>query len=519
MIVFLLLPLILCLIYFIYRKGRSNEDAFADSIIKYSKPEFMFGHIRRLMFRQQDHYEFIKSVYREFPAEKANGIWEMRTPYVLLRDPALVKQVAVKDFDHFTDHKLVFDKKMDSLMGNVLIALTGSKWRDMRATLSPAFTGSKMRLMFQLIEEITGQLTTYLKEACRKSSSSGAALEFDMKDICSKYTNDVIALCAFGIQVDTLKNPKNEFYEMGRSVMNPSLRGVLKFMMIRFFPQLLKWMSLLSPMQKRFFSGMVLDTMKHREANNIKRPDMINLLMEVKQGMQKNGEQTTEEENMKPQWTDDEIVAQCLVFFLAGFETSSTVMTITAYELVVNPDIQQKLYEEIRAKQDELDAENRKLSYDDLKSLKYLDMVVCESLRKWPPAAVTDRKCTKPFDYKDEETGLELHLKPGSNLWIPIHGFHHDPQYFPEPERFYPERFSEENKQNINQDAYMPFGVGPRSCIANRFALMELKAMLYALVLNFELVVTKKTNIPLKITSNFGAIAKDIFLGLKERKW
>lgn len=533
MITWLFVALALCLAYYIYLKGRANENFFANCTIKFSKPKFLFGHSRKMMLRKEDHYNFIKSLYDEFPGEKASGIWDMRTPFVLVRDLQLLKQLTVKEFDHFTDHRVIFDTEMDSLMGNVLVALTGKKWREMRVTLSPAFTGSKMRAMFQLVTEVTGQLTRHLREECEKSPE---IIEWDMKDLCSKYTNDVIALCAFGIEVNTQKNPQNDFYRIGRSLMNPSIGTILKFLMMRFFPRVLKTFNIpvISNDSRRFFSSMVLGTMQYRERNNLKRPDMINLLMEAQKGtlhhtndkedesagfatVNESKSTQEDEEPAKRQWTNDEMVAQCLMFFLAGFETSATVMTVAAYELVGNPDIQQKLFEEIRAKQDDLDEAGKEISYETIRELKYLDMVVSETLRKWPPAPVTDRVCTKDFHYKDEETGLEITLEKGNGIWAPIYALQRDAQYFPEPDRFHPERFAEENRHLINPDAYIPFGVGPRSCIANRFALMEVKSLLYHLVLNFELVPTKKTNLPVKVTNYFGAISKDIFLGLKLR--
>lgn len=70
---------------------------------------------------------------------------------MFVRDPELIKQLTIKDFDHFPDHFSIFDEEMDPLMANSLVMMKGQKWRDMRATLSPAFTGSKMRQMFVLV--------------------------------------------------------------------------------------------------------------------------------------------------------------------------------------------------------------------------------------------------------------------------------------------------------------------------------------------------------------------------------
>lgn len=234
----LLIALVVCLGYYVYTKGRANEDFFARWKIKYSKPEFIFGHSRPMMLRKLDMFEFFKRVYNEFPHEKANAVWDMRTPYVLLRDVDLLKRFVVKEFDHFVDHQSLIDESMDPIMGNSLISLTGDKWREMRAALSPAFTGSKMRQMLQLVIEVTDQLTQHLRKEC--GNKQGVTVEHELKELCSKYTNDLIAICAFEIQVDTLKDPDNAFYKTGLSVMDRKLVSVVKVMGFRFVPWLMK---------------------------------------------------------------------------------------------------------------------------------------------------------------------------------------------------------------------------------------------------------------------------------------
>lgn len=150
-----------------------------------------------------------------------------------------------------------------------------------------------------------------------------------------------------------------------------------------------------------------------------------------------------------------------LIFFLAGFETTATVMTFLAYEVCVNPDVQQKLYEEIVEIESNLNG--KRINYETLQKMKYLDQVVSECLRKWT-TPLTDRMCVKEYDCEYGD-GAEFRFEKGVTFWIPIYGIHHDPNYFPEPEKFDPERFSDENKHNIVPGTYMPFGVGPRNCI------------------------------------------------------
>lgn len=157
---------------------------------------------------------------------------------------------------------------------------------------------------------------------------------------------------------------------------------------------------------------------------------------------------------------------QCFLFFLAGFDTTSTMLTFLTYELCVNPDIQQKLREEIIETHENLGG--KRISYETLQKMKYLDQVVSESLRKWPPVGIIDRLCVKDYlcEYGD---GAKFLIEKGVALWIPIYGLHHDPSYFPKPDQFDPERFSDDNRSDIVPGSYLPFGIGPRNCIGEHF--------------------------------------------------
>ena len=203
--------------------------------------------------------------------------------------------------------------------------------------------------------------------------------------------------------------------------------------------------------------SLVLDAMKYRQENNIVRPDMINMLMEAK-GMIK----SDNPKQVAREWSDVDIVGQCFLFFFAGFETSAALTCLTAHELMENPDVQEKLLEEILEVEENLNG--KPLSYEALQNMCYMDMVVQECLRKWPGAIVLDRVCNKDITYTFEN-GEKWELKKGDYIWIPVVGFHRDPKYFENPLKFDPERFSEENKDKIKPFTYLPFGVGPRNCI------------------------------------------------------
>ena len=108
---------------------------------------------------------------------------------------------------------------------------------------------------------------------------------------------------------------------------------------------------------------------------------------------------------------------------------------------------------------------------------------------------------TKPYTIEPTNPGEKpIPLKVNDLIWIPAHGIHRDPEYYPNPDKFDPERFSDENKDSIRPYTYMPFGLGPRNCIGSRFALLEIKSLLFKLLLNFEIVPSKKTQIPIKLS-------------------
>lgn len=215
--------------------------------------------------------------------------------------------------------------------------------------------------------------------------------------------------------------------------------------------------SLFDRKSTNYFVRLVLDAMKYRQENNIIRPDMINMLMEARGLLNADKPKS----GAVRDWSDRDIVAQCFVFFFAGFETSAVLMCFTAHELLENEDVQEKLYEEVA--QVDSDLEGGQLTYEAIMGMKYMDQVVSEVLRKWPAAIAIDRECNKDITY--EVDGKSIEIKKGDAVWLPTCGFHRDAKYFENPNKFDPDRFSEENKDKIVPFTYYPFGVGQRNCI------------------------------------------------------
>jgi cytochrome P450 len=105
-----------------------------------------------------------------------------------------------------------------------------------------------------------------------------------------------------------------------------------------------------------------------------------------------------------------------------------------------------------------------------------MDMVIDETMRLYPIAAIVERIASNDYEYKSWK------LKKDQLIIVPILALHRDPEYHPDPDEFRPERFSEENKAKRENEAFMPFGTGPRNCIGMRFAIIEMKLVLASIL-------------------------------------
>lgn len=164
-----------------------------------------------------------------------------------------------------------------------MFVLKDQKWKDMRSTLSPAFTVSKMRLMFDLVTECAQEFCSHLKNEIKTKP-----VVYDSIDLFQRVATDMIGTSAFGIKVNSLKDRNNDFFKMGQALTNFEGLNALKFVAYMSIPTIMKLLRirfLLSDEDTAYLRQMVHSNMEYREANNIVRPDMIHLLMEAKNGI------------------------------------------------------------------------------------------------------------------------------------------------------------------------------------------------------------------------------------------
>ncbi|XP_011175440.1 cytochrome P450 9e2 [Solenopsis invicta] len=463
----------ICLYYFII----SKLTHFERLKIPHVRPIPLLGNMAPFVFGRIAPMELMQKIYHLFPDAKYYGFYDFTKPMIVIRDPELISTIAIKQFDNFSDHYGFVNETLDPIAAKNLFNLRGDHWREMRKLLSPSFTSSKMKMMFGLMNQCAENFVNFV---VTESGKTGKA--YDMKDLLSRYATDTVATCAFGINTDSFKYPNNEFFMVGKKAMTFDAWMSFKFFMHRNFSLLSKILKLrmFGPKIENFFKDVVATTVKARDEQGIVRPDMIQLMME------------TRNKDSGPEFDIDEMTAQAFVFFLGGFDTVSSVMCFMAHEIGVNPDVQRKLREEI---EDVLRQTNGKPTYEAINRMKYLDAVINETQRLYPVAILLDRVCVKKTVLPPATPdGEPITLKPGDNIWFMPFSLHRDPKYYPHPKKFDPERFL---NGSVDNSVYMPFGIGPRLCIGNRFALMEAKIMIFHLLWRCDIEPDVKTRVPM----------------------
>ncbi|KAH8381943.1 hypothetical protein KR009_001109 [Drosophila setifemur] len=419
--------------------------------------------------------------------ERFLGIYLLFRPAVLIRDAALARRVLAQDFASFHDRGVYVDEENNPLSASIF-ALRGQSWRSMRHMLSPCFTSGKLRAMFSTSEDIGDKLVAHLQKELPEQGTK----EVDLKHVLQNYAIDIIASTIFGLDVNSFENPDNKFRNLVTITRQNTRFNAVFGMLIFLVPQMAKLLFSVGIQNKVGLAMLeiVKDTVEYREKHGIVRKDLLQLLMELRNTgkIEENDEksfsiQKTPDGHIKT-ISLEAITAQAFIFYIAGQETTGSTAAFTLYELAQYPELLARLQTEV----DETLAQNDgKITYDSLQKMEFLELCLQETLRKYPGLPILNRECTQDYTLPDSN-----HVIPkGTPVVISLYGIHHDEEYFPDPETYDPERFSEQSR-NYNPTAFMPFGEGPRICIAQRMGRVNAKLAIIKLLQNFNVEVMSK---------------------------
>ncbi|KAK9501328.1 hypothetical protein O3M35_012064 [Rhynocoris fuscipes] len=483
-VIILSLILIISLLYWYLIR---NFNYWESRGVHCQKPGFLFGNLKDRVFLNKSFHEFVRDFYQEMKEKPYAGMYEGTLPVLCIIDPEIIKLVLVKNFDHFMDRPFPKFQSI-SYLEKMMVALKGYEWKRTRVACTPAFSSGRLKAMVGLFENCAKQMVQYLNNV---TAEQGTTI-IDIRALLINYTLNSIASTSFGITIDSYSDKESEFTKNALAFQDISIFKRI-IILITIMYELPEWITSRLPISFfnddsiKFFSKTLIETRNYRLKNNVRRNDLLQLLLDAQAApVEIIGETDVEITNEKRETIDEATaLAQSLFFFVAGFETSSTALSMACYELAKNKDIQDKARKDILNHWSHGD-----LTYEAINSMSYLDMVMSESLRLYPPLARLERQVTKSVDLN----GLKLDC--GTKVVIPISGLHHDPQYYPDPLCFKPERFSYEEKLTRHPYVYLPFGAGPRNCIGLRFANISSKICLAYLLRNFELDICERTPIP-----------------------
>ncbi|CAH0723090.1 unnamed protein product, partial [Brenthis ino] len=402
-------------------------------------------------------------------------------PFLMIFDPELIKAVTISDSDHFIDRTSI-ETNEPRYLSRSLLNLKGSEWKAVRSLITPTFSSARIKNMFPLVQHCCNQLVELLT-GLEKS-------DIELKKITGHFTLEVTGVTAFGISTDSLKDKNAEFFKIAENFIYRSIpKRMFFFFIFLFMPAMFKYIniSFWNYESTKKLVKILQNTKVERMTQGSKRSDFLQLLLDIATREKKEINST---DASKQYLDDDTLDAQALLFLLAGFETSSTLLSFAFYTMAVRPDIQDKL----RAHIEEV-TNGQNLSYDHLAQLDYLEAVILETLRMYPPFGRVDRICTKPYDVP----GSSLHLRVGEMVGIPVYGIHMDPDIYPEPREFRPERFMREEKKERPSHLFLAFGAGPRNCIGSRFAMVVAKTAIVTIIKNFKFTRCPKTEYPVKL--------------------
>ncbi|XP_073694948.1 cytochrome P450 3A40-like [Garra rufa] len=418
---------------------------------------------------------------------KVWGIYDGRLPILMVTDLEMIKAIMVKEcYSTFTNRRET-NAGLAGPFADGITVVKDERWKRIRSSLSPYFTSGRLKEIFPIA-------VTHADRFIKNMQKRDQEQTVKVKDVVAPYSLDVVTSSSFSVDIDSINNADDPFVANIKKFFMFNLFSPL-ILILNLFPALA---NLLGKMGISLFSRSSIDFFysalkKIKDEHNTKSNGRVDFLKLMIQNQIPDEKFDDTSEQPAKGLTDHEILSQSFVFILGGYETTSTTLTYLLYNLATNPDSLEKLVEEI----DKNFPPNIPITYDALMKMDYLEMSIHESMRLLPTAARLERVCKKTVELNG------VTIPKDTLVAIPTYVLNRDPQLWESPEEFRPERFSPDSKSEINQYAFMPFGLGPRNCIGMRFAQMIMKLLVVKLLQNFRMETCKDTQIPLELNAIF----------------
>ena len=372
-------------------------------------------------------------------------------------DPEFIQAILQKHHRRYNKSMIQTDI-LARYVGQGLLTSEGPYWLRQRRLIQPGFHKAKLSALIEIMDRVMDDYLPQIERPVQMGES------IEVTHLMMELAFSMVAKTLFSTSIDN-----EELEKLGENI------ATLQKFIVRQVrqPYLGFWFRLSGKIKKHIqlseiSKSIIRNYIQERRQDQNEHHDLLDMLLQARY------------EDTGEGMSDQQLLDESLILFVAGHETSGNALAWTLHLLSTHPEVAEKL-------QIELDRvlKGRKLTFDLLPQLDYTRQIIQESMRLYPPAWIMDRIAVE----EDEVLGIPI---PKDTMIIPfVYGVHHAAEHWPDPERFQPERFEKEKMKERHPYAYMPFGGGPRLCIGNNFAMMEMQLIIASIMTRYKVLPAK----------------------------
>jgi cytochrome P450 len=368
---------------------------------------------------------------------------------IVTTNPVVIQHVLKTNSENYYKSEIQ-KKRMGHFLGKGLLTTEGEPWRTQRRLIQTGFERKQLEVLSSIMQE---SLADSLQDFDRQARTGPV----DIYPLMMKITFSMVGRSLFGARLK----------EEDINLVSRAISTVQEFMVRQTIqPYLNPWFAVSGELRRhwelRSRAFGVLDEYLQRRRKEAPGHDLLQILMDARY---------SDGEGMP----DELILSESMQLLVAGHETSSNALSWLLYLLSSRPDCVERVREELDAVLGE-----RSLSFSDVPKFEFTTRVILEALRLYPPFWMVDRMALA-----DDRAG-DVAIPRGSTVEVFIHGVHHAPQYWENPESFDPERFTKSNEKLHTPFTHLPFGAGPRGCIGGNYAMLQILMILSVLLRKYD---------------------------------
>lgn len=272
-VTFALISLVIFLTFSFLNK---QNDYWNKRGVPSEKPILLLGNLKEVFLGKTSVSQHMAEIYFKYHREPYVGYYNLWKPCLIIKNPIIIQEILIKNFSNFPDRPIASDKNVDPMAYYFVPGLKYPLWKKIRSKVSPAFSLAKLKLMLPLMKKCGDDFFTYLEK------KNGQIV--DVKEISGRYTTNVIASCAFGLEANSFKEDNSEFLMAAKLMFDFSF--VRSFSMLAYFlmPSLVSLLKLkfVEPRSVKFLKKVFWQSLLEREKSGTRRNDFLDILIDIK---------------------------------------------------------------------------------------------------------------------------------------------------------------------------------------------------------------------------------------------